>query len=29
LCTGQDSVVPGMQKLMAHVMDTLVVHHPQ
>jgi hypothetical protein len=28
LCTGQDLVVPGMQKLMARVMDALVVHHP-
>ena len=27
-CTGQSLVVPGMQKLMAHVMDALVVHHP-
>ena len=28
LCAGQSLVVPGMQKLMAHVMDALVVHHP-
>jgi hypothetical protein len=28
LCRGQNPVVPGMQKLMAHVMDALVVHHP-
>src|SRR5260370_39506421 len=27
-CTGQDLVVPGMQKLMARVMDGLVIHHP-
>jgi hypothetical protein len=27
-CTGQSSVVPGMQKLMAHVMAALVIHHP-
>ncbi len=27
LCTGQDSVVPGMQKLMAHVMDALVKNY--
>jgi len=27
-CTGQDLVVPGMQKLMARVMDALVIHHP-
>jgi hypothetical protein len=27
-CTGQSLVVPGMQKLMAHVMDALVAHHP-
>jgi hypothetical protein len=26
-CTGQNLVVPGMQKLMAHVMDELIVHH--
>ncbi len=28
LCVGQDPVVPGMQKLMAHVMDALAVSHP-
>ena len=28
LCTGQSPVVPGMQKLMARVMDALVIHHP-
>ncbi len=28
LCAGQNPVVPGMQKLMAHVMDELIVHHP-
>jgi len=27
-CAGQSLMVPGMQKLMAHVMDALVVHHP-
>ncbi len=27
-CAGQDLVVPGMQKLMARVMDALVIHHP-
>jgi len=27
LCTSQNPVVPGMQKLMAHVMDELIVHH--
>ena len=27
LCAGQNPVVPGMQKLMAHVMDELIVHH--
>ena len=26
LCVGRDSVVPGMQKLMAHVMDALPMH---
>jgi len=28
LCTGQSPVVPGMQKLLARVMDALVIHHP-
>jgi hypothetical protein len=28
LCTGQSPVVPGMQKLMARVMDALVIRHP-
>jgi hypothetical protein len=29
MCAGQDTVIPGMQKLMARVMDALVVdHHP-
>ena len=28
-CTSQSPVVPGMQKLMARVMDALVIHHPQ
>ncbi len=28
LCVGRDPVVPGMQKLMAHVMDALAVSHP-
>lgn len=27
-CTGQSPVVPGMQMLMARVMDALVIHHP-
>jgi len=27
-CAGRDRVVPGMQKLMAYVMDALVVPHP-
>jgi len=27
-CSGQNPVVPGIQKLMAHVMDALVIHHP-
>jgi hypothetical protein len=27
-CAGQDLVVPGIQKLMANVMDALVIHHP-
>ena len=27
-CSSRSLVVPGMQKLMAHVMDALVVHHP-
>ncbi len=27
LCAGQDPVVPGMQKLMAHIMDALVINH--
>jgi len=27
-CAGQNIEIPGMQKLMAHVMDTLVVNHP-
>ncbi len=29
MCAGQDLVVPGMQRLMAHVMDALVVYHPR
>ena len=29
LCTGQSTVVPGMQKLMANVMNALVIHHSQ
>jgi hypothetical protein len=28
LCLGQNPVVPGIQKLMAHLMDELVVTHP-
>jgi hypothetical protein len=27
LCAGQDLVVPGLQKLMANVMNALIVHH--
>ena len=27
-CPNVPTVVPGMQKLMAHVMDALIVHHP-
>jgi len=27
LCTGQDIVIPGMQKMMAHVMNELVTNH--
>ena len=27
LCTNQNPVVPGMQKLMAHMMDALVINH--
>ncbi|HZU01815.1 MAG TPA: N,N-dimethylformamidase beta subunit family domain-containing protein [Ktedonobacteraceae bacterium] len=27
-CAQQDPVVPGMQKLMAHIMSELVIHHP-
>jgi hypothetical protein len=27
LCAGQNPVVPGMQKLMVHVMEGLIVHH--
>jgi hypothetical protein len=29
LCAGQDLVVPGLQQLMAKVMDALIVHHTQ
>jgi len=28
MCIGRNPVVPGMQKLMAHVMDALVINHP-
>jgi len=27
-CPNVPTAVPGMQKLMAHVMDALIVHHP-
>ncbi len=27
-CAGQNTVIPGMQKLMARVMDALVINHP-
>jgi hypothetical protein len=29
LCAGQNTEVPGMQKLMANIMDALAIHHPQ
>jgi N,N-dimethylformamidase beta subunit-like protein len=29
ICAGQNTAIPGMQKLMAHVMDTLVINHPR
>ena len=29
LCANQNTVVPGMQKLMANIMDALVIHHSQ
>lgn len=28
LCAGQSLVIPGVQMLMAHVMDALVINHP-
>jgi len=29
MCAGQTLVIPGMQKLMAHMMDALVSKHPR
>jgi hypothetical protein len=29
LCTGHDTGVPGIQKLMANIMDALTTHHPE